>query len=59
MIEKSSKAIDFLIVFANAFIAILNYLIGNVFLSGLSTGIAMMGACPIIADFIVWIKYHD
>ena len=54
-----SMATDFLIVFANAIIAILNYQAGNVFIAGLSTGIAMMGACPIIANFIIWIKYHD
>ena len=51
--------IDLVIVFANALMAIINYQAGNVFISGLSTGIAMMGAYPIIANFIVWIKYHD
>ena len=52
-------AIDYLIVFANAIMAILNYQIGNVFISGLGAGVAMMGACPIIANFIIWIKYYD
>ena len=50
---------DFLIVFADALMAFLNYQAGNVFIAGLMTGIAMMGACPIIANFIVGIKYHD
>lgn len=50
---------DFLIVFASALMAFLNYQAGSVFISGLMTGIAMMSACPIIANFIVGIKHHD